>query len=135
MKIGTLAKKVRLTPHTLRYYERIGLLPPIYRDASGQRDYDDATLQRLDFLGKMRTTGMPLRQMQHYVTLVAEGDNTQHERRALWKRTVTWFAPVFLSWKAASPYWIKRSRAIALSLCQTQQEIPNEIRTIWFNWP
>lgn len=67
----------------MRYYERIGLLPPIYRDASGQRDYDDATLQRLDFLGKMRTTGMPLRQMQHYVTLVAEGDNTQHERRAL----------------------------------------------------
>lgn len=83
MKIGTLAKKVGLTPHTLRYYERIGLLPPVYRDSGGQRDYDEATLQRLVFLGKMRTTGMPLRQMRRYVSLVASGDNTIGERRAL----------------------------------------------------
>lgn len=83
MKIGTLAKKVGLTPHTLRYYERIGLLPPVYRDIGGQRDYDDATLQRLVFLGKMRTTGMSLRQMQRYVSLVASGDGTIDERRAL----------------------------------------------------
>ncbi|GKX57642.1 transcriptional regulator [Leminorella grimontii] len=83
MKIGTLAKKVGLTPHTLRYYERIGLLPPVYRDAGGQRDYDEVTLQRLEFLGKMRTTGMPLRQMRRYVSLVVLGDATIAERRAL----------------------------------------------------
>ncbi|AKJ43322.1 transcriptional regulator [Pragia fontium] len=83
MKIGTLAKRTGLTAHTLRYYERLGLLPHVHRDASGQRHYDEATLNRIDFLSKMRTTGMPLRDMLRYVELVAAGSATEDQRRML----------------------------------------------------
>lgn len=83
MKIGTLAKKTGLSPHTLRYYERIGLLPVVYRDSSGQRDYDQRVLDRLEFLSKLRTTGMPLRDMQRYAELVTQGDSTADLRRQL----------------------------------------------------
>lgn len=83
MKIGTLAKKTGLSPHTLRYYERIGLLPVVYRDSSGQRDYDQRVLDRLEFLSKLRTTGMPLRDMQLYAELVTQGESTADLRRQL----------------------------------------------------
>ncbi|MBK5145120.1 MerR family transcriptional regulator [Budviciaceae bacterium BWR-B9] len=83
MKIGTLAKKTGLSPHTLRYYERIGLLPTVYRDSSGQRDYDQRVLNRIEFLSKLRTTGMPLRDMQRYAELVTQGDSTAVQRQQL----------------------------------------------------
>ncbi|AWH88466.1 MerR family transcriptional regulator [Limnobaculum parvum] len=83
MKIGTLAKKTGLSPHTLRYYERIGLLPVVYRDSSGQRNYDQRVLDRIEFLSKLRTTGMPLRDMQQYAEMVSQGDSTADLRRQL----------------------------------------------------
>lgn len=83
MKIGALAKRTGLSVHTLRYYERIGLLPCTFRDASGQRSYDESVLNRIEFLGKLKTTGMPLRDMLLYTQLVALGPQTNEQRRAL----------------------------------------------------
>ncbi|MDR0806595.1 MAG: MerR family transcriptional regulator [Enterobacteriaceae bacterium] len=83
MKIGTLAKKTGLTVHTLRYYERIGLLPHAYRDPAGQRHYDESILHRIDFLSKLKTTGMPLRDMLRYAELVSIGQSTQEQRRII----------------------------------------------------
>ena len=86
MKIGELAKRSGLTGHTIRYYERIGLLPRAERDRSNQRDYDAAILRWIEFLGRLKTTGMPIREMLVYARLRAEGASTTQERRALLER-------------------------------------------------
>lgn len=69
--------------HTLRYYEKIGLLDPVERADSGHRRYTEADLTRMNFLKRLRATGMPITQMQHYVDLFREGDHTAVERRLM----------------------------------------------------
>lgn len=83
MKIGELAKRTGLSAHTLRYYERIGLLPRAYRDSSGQRDFDPEILTWVAFLTRLKTTGMPIRDMLRYAALRDQGDETGSERREL----------------------------------------------------
>ncbi|WP_445620388.1 MerR family transcriptional regulator [Kushneria sp. Sum13] len=83
MKIGELARRSGRSAHTLRYYERIGLLPPPRRDGSGQRDYDASVLVWLAFLERLRATGMPIREMLDYANLRAQGDATAQNRCAL----------------------------------------------------
>ncbi|MGW4805642.1 MerR family transcriptional regulator [Kitasatospora sp. NPDC004272] len=72
-----------LSAHTLRWYERIGLLEPVDRSHAGQRRYSDADLARLAFLTKLRLTGMPVADMVRYVELLRAGDGTRTERRDL----------------------------------------------------
>lgn len=83
MKIGELAKRSGLSAHTIRYYERIGLLPYADRDQSRRRDYDASILTWIEFLGRLKTTGMPIREMLRYAALRAQGPNSEAERRAL----------------------------------------------------
>ncbi|MFJ2808930.1 MerR family transcriptional regulator [Kitasatospora sp. NPDC087271] len=81
--ISEVAVASGLTAHTLRWYERIGLLDPVDRSASGQRRYCDADLHRLAFLGRLRLTGMPIADMLRYVELAREGERTYEARRQL----------------------------------------------------
>ena len=83
MKIGELAKRSGLSAHTIRYYERIGLLPYADRDRSSQRDYDASILVWIEFLGRLKTTGMPIREMLRYAALRERGIGTEAERRRL----------------------------------------------------
>jgi DNA-binding transcriptional MerR regulator len=83
MKIGELAKRTGLSAHTLRYYERIGLLPYADRDQSGQRDYDASILVWIEFLGRLKTTGMPISEMLRYAALRGGGDATAPARRQM----------------------------------------------------
>jgi DNA-binding transcriptional MerR regulator len=83
MKIGDLSRRSGVSIDTLRYYERIGLLPRTPRDAGGRRDYDEAALQWLAFLGRLKVTGMPLAEMRRYAVLRAAGQATANDRRAL----------------------------------------------------
>lgn len=83
MKIGELARRSGLSAHTIRYYERIGLLPYADRNVSGQRDYDASMLNRIGFLDRLKTTGMPIREMLQFASLMEPGANTQAERRKL----------------------------------------------------
>ena len=83
MKIGELAKRSGLSAYTIRYYERIGLLPYADRDQSGQRDYDASILIWMEFLDRLKTTGMPIREMLHYAALRERGVGTESERSAL----------------------------------------------------
>ena len=80
MKISHLAKRTGLSAHTIRYYERIELLPYADRDAGGQRDYDEAILGWIEFLKRLKATGMPIREMQRYAALRRQGDHTNAER-------------------------------------------------------
>ncbi|MDK3018802.1 MerR family transcriptional regulator [Pseudodonghicola flavimaris] len=83
MKIGELAKRSGLSAHTIRYYERIGLLPYADRDAGGRRDYDETILVWIAFLDRLKTTGMPIREMLRYAELRARGARTSPERRRM----------------------------------------------------
>jgi DNA-binding transcriptional MerR regulator len=83
MKIGQLAKRSGLSAYTIRYYERIGLLPYADRDRSSQRDYDASILVWIEFLGRLKKTGMPIREMLRYAALRERGTDTETERREL----------------------------------------------------
>lgn len=76
-----------LTAHTLRWYERIGLMPHIDRSHTGQRRYSNRDLDWLDLVGKLRLTGMPVADMVRYAELVREGDHTYGERFDLLEAT------------------------------------------------
>ena len=66
--------------HTLRYYENIGLLDEVTRLDNGHRRYDDLDLRRLNFVKRLKATGMPISEMVYYVELFREGDSTMLER-------------------------------------------------------
>lgn len=83
LKIGEIARRSGMSVDTLRYYEKIGLLPRIGRDDAGRRSYPDEMLKWLEFVGRLKATDMPVREMCRYAQLRAEGDSTGPERRAL----------------------------------------------------
>ncbi|MEU6381291.1 MerR family transcriptional regulator [Streptomyces sp. NPDC046909] len=76
-----------LSAHTLRWYERIGLMPHIDRSHTGQRRYSNADLDWLDFVGKLRLTGMSVADMVRFAELVREGDHTYGQRSQLLEAT------------------------------------------------
>jgi DNA-binding transcriptional MerR regulator len=76
-----------LTAHTLRWYERIGLMPHVDRSHTGQRRYSNRDLDWLAFVGKLRLTGMPVADMVRYAELVREGDATYTDRYELLEST------------------------------------------------
>ena len=80
--IATTADRLGVSAHTLRYYERIGLVR-VGRDASGYRRYDATAVRRLVFLTRMRTSGMTISDLQRYVDMVEAGRDTVPERLAM----------------------------------------------------
>jgi DNA-binding transcriptional MerR regulator len=80
-----VAEKCGLTQHTLRWYERIGLLDRVARTADGRRRFSETDVDWLVLLSKLRATGMPVRDMLRYAELVRSGAG-QQERRALLER-------------------------------------------------
>jgi DNA-binding transcriptional MerR regulator len=81
--IAEAAERSGLSAHTLRYYERIGLIHPVGRGQNGHRRYGRGDIEWLEFLIKLRTTDMPIRQMVEYAELVREGPQTAPRRRAM----------------------------------------------------
>jgi len=79
MTITEVADLLDISAHTLRYYERAGLVE-VDRDSSGHRSYRPEAVRRLVFLTRMRLSGMGMRDLQHYVALVDRGDDTVPER-------------------------------------------------------
>jgi DNA-binding transcriptional MerR regulator len=82
LTIAEVAERTGLSAHTLRYYERIGLLD-VARDASGHRAYGAADYSRVVFLHRLRLTGMPIRDLTRYVELARGGEDTVPDRLAL----------------------------------------------------
>jgi DNA-binding transcriptional MerR regulator len=83
--IGEAAAKCGLSQHTLRWYERIGLVGPVAKGGDGRRRYSDADLDWLSLITRLRETGMPVSDMQRYAELVRSGAG-QAERLELLKR-------------------------------------------------
>ncbi|ALB63707.1 Transcriptional regulator, MerR family [Cronobacter condimenti 1330] len=82
MRIQEFAALSGLGAHTLRYYEKLGLLVPA-RNSSGHRDYRRADLDWAAFIKRLKETDMPLEEIQRYALLRAQGDATAGARRAL----------------------------------------------------
>jgi DNA-binding transcriptional MerR regulator len=83
--ISEAAEKCGLSQHTLRWYERIGLVGPVARGADGRRRFSDADLDWLTLIIRLRETGMPVSDMQRYAELVRSGSG-EAERLELLKR-------------------------------------------------
>ncbi len=78
-----MAERCGMTAHTLRYYERVGLIQPVGRARNGHRRYSEADEAWLNFLHCMRATNMPIREMQRYAGLRERGDATSLDRRKI----------------------------------------------------
>ena len=80
MTINEVSKKYDITHDTLRYYERIGMIPPVTRTSGGIRDYQEEDCKWVELAKCMRSAGLPVETMIEYVKLYKEGDSTIHER-------------------------------------------------------
>jgi DNA-binding transcriptional MerR regulator len=83
MKIAQISERYGITADTLRYYERIGLIPPVNRSESGIRDYRDIDVRRVEFIKCMRSAGLPIEVLIEYVALVQQGDQTIEARKEI----------------------------------------------------
>ena len=84
--IKEAAAETGVTAHTLRYYERIGLLEPVGREQNGRRCYADANINSVRFLTMLRATGMPIRDMLVFMRLTRAVDETVSHRAELLER-------------------------------------------------
>lgn len=85
MTIAEIGRKYDLTADTLRYYERVGLIPGVRRSAGGIRDYAEKDCRWVEFIKCMRGAGLPIEALIEYVNLFQQGDETIDARRDLLK--------------------------------------------------
>lgn len=83
MQITEVAEKYGLTNDTLRYYERIGLLPRVARTKSGIRDYSENDCNWIAFIKCMRSAGLSIEALTKYVQLYSQGEKTKKARKDL----------------------------------------------------
>lgn len=83
MTIAEVSRKYDITADTLRYYERIGLIPAVPRNKSGIRDYDEASCGWVELMKCMRSAGVQIEALIEYVALYQQGDGTIDARREL----------------------------------------------------
>lgn len=78
--IGQVAEKMGVTTHTLRYYEKEGLLPFVERTESGIRSFKDSDVECLHIIECLKATGMPIKDIKVFIDWCAEGDSTLQQR-------------------------------------------------------
>jgi len=83
MKIAEVSERYGLSSDTLRYYERIGLIPHVNRSESGIRDYSELHVRRVDFIKCMRGAGLSIEVLIEYMDLVQQGDDTIETRKEI----------------------------------------------------
>ncbi len=85
ISIGELSRRSGLSPHTLRFYEAEGILKPAGRTASGHRQYHGADVLWLEFVIRLKLTGMPLAEIKQYAVLRLQGEKTLQRRLTMLK--------------------------------------------------
>lgn len=73
MKIAEVCQQYGISSDTLRYYERVGLIPPVNRNGSGIRDYNELDLRQVDFIKCMRSAGLPIEVLIEIWSLSSKG--------------------------------------------------------------
>ncbi len=83
MNIKKVSERTGVSADTIRYYERIGLIPPVTRNASGIRDFTEHDINVLEFVRYFRSAGMSVESLIDYIGLVTQGDQTIEARLSL----------------------------------------------------
>lgn len=83
MTITQVSRKYEISADTLRYYERIGLIPSVPRNKSGVRDYDEESCNWIQLMKCMRKAGVQIEALIEYVALFQQGDSTIEARKNL----------------------------------------------------
>ena len=83
MTIAEASKKYGLSIDTLRYYERMGLIPPVPRGKNGNRNYDEEAFRWIELIKYLRAAGIPVKTLARYVALCQQGESTAGERKQL----------------------------------------------------
>jgi DNA-binding transcriptional MerR regulator len=83
LTVAEAAQAAGVSAHTLRYYERAGLLAPIERNGSGHRRFTPEDVEWVIVCTRLRATGMPIRMIRDYAALVHEGEGNEEARLAL----------------------------------------------------
>jgi DNA-binding transcriptional MerR regulator len=83
--IGSLVERTGRSVHTIRWYERQGLVPGVQRDAGGRRRYSELHVGWLLLMDRLRRTGMSIAEMREYTALVQQGKATLKQRQAMLK--------------------------------------------------
>lgn len=83
MTIAEVSRRYEISADTLRYYERIGLIPPVPRSKSGIREYDEASCGWVELMKCMRAAGVQIEALIEYVALFRQGDGTLDARKNL----------------------------------------------------
>ncbi len=83
MKISEVSKKYDISPDTLRYYEKEGLLPNVKKNASGIREYSEADCGWVEFIKCMRSAGLSIEVLAKYIELFHMGNSTREERKQI----------------------------------------------------
>ena len=81
MKLSEVSEKYNISPDTLRYYEKEGLLPNVKKNASGIREYSENDCNWVDFIKCMRGAGLSIEVLAKYIELFYKGDSTKEERK------------------------------------------------------
>lgn len=83
MTIAEVSKKYDISSDTLRYYERVGVIPPVPRTAGGNRDYTEESCGWIELAKCMRSSGIPIEALIEYCALTQQGDSTIHARKEI----------------------------------------------------
>ena len=83
MTIGEVSEKFQMTADTLRYYERIGLIPPVPRKKNGIRDFDEQACKWVGFVKCMRAAGVQIEALIEYVSLLQKGTGIERRKQIL----------------------------------------------------
>ncbi|WP_109078371.1 MerR family transcriptional regulator [Aggregatibacter kilianii] len=110
MRIGKFSVLTGITPHTLRFYEREGLIQ-VQRDGGGRRYYSEKDVEWAKFVQRLKETGMPLKDIRTYAKWRDEGDSTIALRLALLEQHQSYVLQEKQKWEA---YLVNLNRKIAL---------------------
>lgn len=83
MTIAEVSKRYNITPDTIRYYEKIGLIPHVPRNKSGIRDFDENSCNWIEFIKCMRSAGLSIEVLTQYISLFKQGNKTAKVRKEL----------------------------------------------------
>lgn len=83
MLIKEVSEKTGISIDNLRYYERIGLIPPVPRTESGIQNYDEMSIHWIEFAMRFKKAGVPLEAIHEYIQLALQGESTKEARREI----------------------------------------------------
>ncbi|KKI90744.1 MerR family transcriptional regulator [Bacillus sp. SA1-12] len=81
--ISEVSKELNLTPYTLRYYDKEGLIPFVERTSGGTRLFKESDIEALKVIECLKSTGMPIKEIKHFIDWCSEGDSTLQQRYAM----------------------------------------------------